>query len=34
MQQNNNILNNLLIQSDYVNNPFIKAAFEYYNNYL
>jgi hypothetical protein len=32
MQQNNdnNVPNNLLIQSDYVNNPFIKAAFEYF----
>ena len=31
MQKNNdNVPNNLLIQSDYVNNTFIKAAFEYF----
>ena len=32
MQQknDNNVPNNLLIQSDYVNNSFIKAAFDYF----
>jgi hypothetical protein len=31
MQQNyNNIPNDILIQKDYLNNPFIKAAYEYY----
>jgi hypothetical protein len=30
MQQNYNILNDILVQKDYVNNPIIKTAFEYF----